>query len=39
MRALKLAVQSFRNLKPQEINLDHDITLIVGDNGQGKSSI
>lgn len=39
MRALKLAVQSFRNLKPQEIDLDHDITLILGDNGQGKSSI
>ena len=39
MRALKLAVTSFRNLKPQEIDLDHDITLIIGDNGQGKSSI
>ncbi len=39
MRALKLAVSSFRNLATQEIDLDHDITLIVGDNGQGKSSI
>lgn len=39
MRALTLSVQSFRNLKPQEINFDHDITLIIGDNGQGKSSI
>ena len=39
MRALRLAVSSFRNLETQEIDLDHDITLIVGDNGQGKSSI
>ena len=39
MRALKLAVSSFRNLTAQEIDLDHDITLIMGDNGQGKSSI
>lgn len=39
MRALRLAVSRFRNLATQEIDLDHDITLIVGDNGQGKSSI
>lgn len=39
MRALRLAVTHFRNLTPQEIDLDHDVTLIVGDNGQGKSSI
>lgn len=39
MRALKLAVSSFRNLATQEIDLDQDITLIIGDNGQGKSSI
>ena len=39
MRALRLAVSQFRNLAPQEIDLDHDVTLIVGDNGQGKSSI
>ncbi len=39
MRAQKLQVAGFRNLVPQVLDLSADTTLIVGDNGHGKSNI
>ena len=38
MRIKNLYLENFNNLKKVNLNLDHDINLILGDNGSGKSS-
>ncbi len=39
MRVSCIALRQFRNYHDQKINIDHNINVFIGDNGQGKTNI
>lgn len=39
MRAVKLNLENFRNLKQQALNFTNEVNIIYGDNAQGKTNI